>query len=94
MHGRLSKFSRTMTAKTLKIRIAYSNLRSTFPIRRRKPKYEKKTKKTKDYVISGVGEGILAAENENRHWKICQKSKHQEEDANIAYRQHKNRLLN
>ena len=60
MHGRLSKFSLTMTAKTLKIRIAYSNLRSTFPIRRRKPKYEKKKKK-KDYVISGVGEGILAA---------------------------------
>ena len=76
-----------MTAKTLKIRIAYSNLRSTFPTK-------KKKKKTKDYVISGVGEGILAAENENRHWKICQKSKHQEEDANIAYRQHKNRLLN
>ena len=89
MHGRLSKFSLTMTAKTLKIRIAYSNLRSTFPIRRRKPKYEKKKKKTKDYVISGVGEGILAAENENRHWKICHKSKHQGEDTYIAKRQHK-----
>ena len=90
MHGRLSKFSLTMTAKTLKIRIACRN--STFPRRRRKPKYERKknkNKKNKDYVISGVGEGILAAENENRHWKICHKSKHQGEDTNIAKRQHK-----
>ena len=49
--------------KHWKIVIAYRQWRSNFPRRERR--------KTESYVFSGFGNGIRAAKNENRRWKIC-----------------------
>ena len=50
------------------------------------PPPQKKKKNPEDCVISGFGEGILAAKYENHQWKICHKFKRQGEDTNIAKR--------